>query len=213
MRRCIGLVLVLGVGVGLCAGQAAAQTSLFVSDYYKVTTYLNLPAAGDVTPATISAKQFEVMITPKWPAFLICVYTEVLPSEANPTQKRTFAKKLKWQANGGTTGDRLGKGIVKTKEGEVGCKQQTGFDRASASAEEDTLIIWSAEFVMRGNRQFEGTFGPAIWVFPFIPSAADGTASIRREGVMSLEQFQEMRRRFQAVRGARSGPLPLVLPE
>jgi len=178
MGNRLGVLIVVGC-LSVAVGSATAQTQTFITDYYKQSGYTNVPGAGGAEPVTAAAKLFEIMVTPVWPAFQICLYTETIPGEgADPNQKEIYAKKMKWEAFGDQSGDRLGKGNVSTKEGQVGCKTQTGFADVAAAAEEDHFIFWFVEFVMKGNRDYVGYYGPAIWTFPFLPSAAEDRQTV-----------------------------------
>jgi hypothetical protein len=206
-KRALSRCLLVWCLVAAGSVPVVAQTQLFVTDYFKQSGYTNVAAEGSVTPATSPVKLFEIMITPLFEAFRICLWTATEASARNPNQEEVFAKKMKWEAFGDQSGDRLGKGTVKTRAGQVRCKDVVGFDASSTAAEEDNFIFWFAEFQMKGNREFEGYFGPAIWTFPFAPSAAAFEPIAAGETlVMTREEFEVMRRKLVSGGGALTVP-------
>lgn len=207
------IFLVIACLVAVTVTPLAAQTSTFVTDYYKASGYTNVPATGAVEPVTSPKKLFEVVVTPFWPNFVLCVWTEQEPAEGALDQAGIYAKKMKWEATGVPSGERLGKGTVKTKEGLVGCKDATGFQSLSAAAAGDTEILWTVQFVMKGNRDFEGYFSPAYWSFPFFDTAGGEESFRQSEALMSQENFQAMRRQLLTTRRAKPGPQAIDRPE
>jgi hypothetical protein len=83
----------------------------------------------------------------------------------------------------------------------------------AAAAEGDTQILWTVQFVMKGNRDFEGYFAPAYWSYPFLGSAGGEESFRQPEAVMSQEEFRAMRRQLLTTRGAKPGPRSIERPE
>jgi hypothetical protein len=195
------VALALALACAAAAESSAwAQTTLFITDFFKRSGYTNVlsPGAEGLEGATFPRKLFELMVTPLYDNFRVCVYTEVDPDNAG--QARIFAKKMVVELFGSPSGDSLAKRTVKGKDGEVKCVDITNLAIAGApaSAAADTVLFFSAEFTMKGNAQFEGFVSPVIWAFPFAGVAPPAAAIALPEGPLGLRQLDELRRKIAA---------------
>jgi hypothetical protein len=188
------IAFALALVCAFAAGRSVlAQSTLFADDFYKTSGYDNVLDGAAFETATVPKNLYEVMVTPIYPNFQVCVLTELDPND--PDEAPVFVKKMIWQAVGDTSGATLAKGKVKGKLDEVNCQNATDLAAAKAAADGDAFIFWLVQYKMKGNFQYDGYLAPAIWNFPY-SSGTPSTEPSVLPATMSREQFRQVRKQL-----------------